>query len=78
MKPMKSTAKKFVVCLKNQGYELSLERRKICQVLSDGEAEKHRQFRVVDESGEDYLYPQRLFAPLELPQTIRRAVLAAV
>ena len=78
MKLMKSTAKKFVVCLKNQGYEVSLERRKIYQVLSDVEAEKHRQFRVVDESGEDYLYPQRLFAPLELPQPIRRAVLAAV
>ena len=75
---MKSTAKKFVVCLKNQGYEVSLERRKIYQVVPDPEAEKHRQFRVIDESGEGYLYPQSLFAPLELPQPIRRAVLAAV
>ena len=78
MKLMKSAAKKFVVCLKNQGYEVSLERRKIYQVLPDAEAEQHRQFRVVDESGEDYLYPQNLFALLELPQPIRRAVLAAV
>ena len=75
---MRSTAKKFVVCLKNKGYEVSLERRKIYQMLPDSEAEKHRQFRVIDESGEDYLYPQSFFAPIELPQPIRRAVLAAV
>jgi hypothetical protein len=74
--PMK--AKQFVVCLKNDGYEVSLERRKIYQVLPDPEAAKHRQVRVIDESGEDYLYPQNFFAPIELPQPIRRAVLAAV
>jgi hypothetical protein len=75
---MRSTAKQFVVCLKNEGYEVSLERRKIYRVLPDPEAAKHRQIRVVDESGEDYLYPQSFFAPLALPQAIRRAVLAAV
>ena len=75
--PMRSTAKQFVVCLKNKGYEVSLERRKIYQVLPDPEAAKHKQVRVVDESGEDYLYPQSFFAPIELPQPIRRAVLAA-
>ena len=78
MKPMRSTAKQFVVCLKNKGYEVSLERRKIYRLLPDAEAEKHRQVRVIDESGEDYLYPQSFFAPIELPQSIRRAVLAAV
>jgi len=71
-------AKQFAVCLRNDGYEVSLERRKIYQVLPDSEASKHRQIRVVDESGEDYLYPQSFFAPIELPQPIRRAVLAAV
>lgn len=76
--PMRSTAKQFVVCLKNEGYEVSLERRKIYRVLPDPEAAKHRQIRVIDESGEDYLYPQSFFAPLALPQAIRRAVLAAV
>ena len=75
---MRSTAKQFVVCLKNEGYEVSLERRKIYRLLPDSEAEKHRQVRVIDESGEDYLYPQSFFAPIELPQSIRRAVLAAV
>jgi hypothetical protein len=71
-------AKQFAVCLRNDGYEVSLERCKIYQVLSDPEAAKHRQVRVIDESGEDYLYPQSFFAPIELPQPIRRAVLAAV
>lgn len=71
-------AKQFAVCLRNDGYEVSLEPRKIYQVLPDPEAAKHRQVRVIDESGEDYLYPQHFFAPIELPQPIRRAVLAAV
>jgi len=69
---------RFVVCLRNKGYEVSLERRKIYQVLADPEAAKHKQIRVIDESGEDYLYPQRFFAPIELSQTLRRAVQAAV
>lgn len=73
-----TTARKFVVCLKNDGYEVSLERRKIDQTLPDPVAAKLRQIRVIDESGEDYLFPQSFFAPIELPQTIHRAVLAAV
>jgi hypothetical protein len=75
---MRSTAKQFVVCLENDGYEVSLERCKIYRVVPDADAAKHRLIRVIDESGEDYLYPQRFFAPIELPQAIRRAVLAAV
>lgn len=76
--PMRSTAKQFVVCLENEGYEVSLERRKIYRLLPGADAAKHRLMRVIDESGEDYLYPQRFFAPIELPQAVRRAVLAAV
>lgn len=71
-------AKRFAVCLRNKGYEASLERRKIYQVLPDPDAATHGQVRVVDESGDDYLYPREFFAPIELPQPIRRAVLAAV
>jgi hypothetical protein len=71
-------AKRFAVCLRNDGYVVSLEPRKIYQVLPDPDAAKHKQVRVIDESGEDYLYPQSFFAPIELPQPIRRAVLAAV
>ena len=76
--PARSTRKRFVICLRNEGYEVSLERRKIYQVLPDADAAKHKQLRVIDESGDDYLYPQKLFAPIELPQSIRRAVQAAV
>lgn len=76
-KPMKASGKQFVVCLRNKGYDVSLERRKIYQVLPDPRAAKHGLIRVVDESGDDYLYPQAFFAPIELPQPIRRAVLAA-
>jgi hypothetical protein len=72
------TRKQFVVCLRNDGYEVSLERRKIYQVLPDVDAAKHKQLRVIDESGQDYLYPQKLFAPIELTQSLRRAVQAAV
>ena len=75
---MTSTVKQFVVCLKNKGYEVSLERRKIYQVLPDPAAQKRRQLRVIDESGEDYLFPKSFFAPIELSQPVRRAVLAAV
>jgi hypothetical protein len=75
---MATTRKQFVICLRNDGYEVSLERRKIYQVLSDADAAKHKLLRVIDESGEDYLYPQKFFAPIELPQSIRRAVQAAV
>jgi hypothetical protein len=61
---------KFVVCLRNAGYEASLEPRKIYQVLSDLEAESHKMLRVIDESGEDYLFPASLFSPISLPQTL--------
>jgi len=76
--PMRSTAKQFVIRLENEGYEVSLELRKIYRVLPDPDAAKHRQIRVIDESGDDYFYPQRFFAPIELPRAVRRAVLAAV
>jgi len=75
---MKISAKKFVVCLKNKGYEVSLEPRKIYRVLPDPDAARHRQLRVIDESGDDYLYPASYFASIELPQPVRKAVLASV
>jgi len=66
------TSYQFVVCLKNNGYEASLEPRKIYQVVSDKEAESHKMIRVIDESGEDYLFPVSLFSPISLPQTLVR------
>jgi len=74
---MARTAKQFVICVKNDGYAVSLERRKIYVALPDEAAERHDQLRVVDESGEDYLYPKQFFVPLELPAPLRPAVLQA-
>ena len=75
---MPASVKRFVVCVKNKGYEASLETRKLYQVIRDRDAAKHKQLRVIDESGEDYLYPKSCFRPIELPQPVRKAVLAAV
>ncbi len=58
--------KHFMLCVDNRGYEASLETRKVYEVLADKGAEKHHQIRIVDESGEDYLYPSGYFAPLRL------------
>jgi hypothetical protein len=60
----------FVVCLRNDGYEISLEPRTIYLTFPDKEAEAHKLLRVVDESGEDYLFPASLFSPISLPQTL--------
>jgi hypothetical protein len=70
-------AKRLVVCIDNDGYGASLESRKIYVALPDAGAEKHGLVRSIDESGDDYLYPGTLFRPVELPQAIRRAILAA-
>jgi hypothetical protein len=59
--------KHFLLCVDNRGYAASLEKRKLYEVLVDKVAEKHHQIRVVDESGEDYLYPAKYFAPVRLP-----------
>jgi hypothetical protein len=75
---MATRPRQLVLCLRNRGYEASLERRKLYQVIPDREAQKHGQLRVIDESGEDYLYPADFFAFVKLPPTIRRRVLAAV
>jgi hypothetical protein len=73
----KTQAKQLVVCVDNEGYVASLEKRKIYVALRDAMADKHDMLRVIDESGEDYLYPKALFRAIALPQAIRRAVLAA-
>ena len=75
---MAASRKRFAVCLRNEGYEVSLERRKIYEVLPDFRAAKHDQIRVIDESGEDYLYPESFFAEIELPQPLRRALAASI
>lgn len=72
---MSDTEKQFAVCIRNEGYEESLEPRKIYEVLEDTTAAAHGMIRVIDEEGEDYLYPRGWFLPIELPETIEQALL---
>jgi hypothetical protein len=58
---------RFVLCVRNGTYKASLEPRKIYRVVDDPQAEARSLLRVIDESGEDYLFPVRLFVPIELP-----------
>jgi hypothetical protein len=70
-------ARQLVVCINNDSYPASLEKRKIYVTIRDSDAERHDLVRIIDESGDDYLYPKALFRLIELPKTIRKAVLAA-
>ena len=62
--------RRFAVCVRNKGYEASLERNKIYLVRSDPRAERHGDVRIVDESGEDYLYPADYFIEIKLPKPV--------
>jgi hypothetical protein len=74
---MARTAKHLYICLDNSGYEVSLEKRKIYVGLPDVRAERLGRIRIIDESGEDYLYPADRFIAADLPLAARRAVLHA-
>jgi hypothetical protein len=73
----KPPSKQLVVCVDSEGHTASLEDRKIYIALRDPAAEKHGLLRVIDESGDDYLYPKGFFRAIALPQAIRKAVLDA-
>ena len=71
---MKSqNSKHFAICVKNKGYEVSLEKRKIYPVLDDKDASAQDLMRVVDESGDSYLYPENFFIAIKLSQPVLRA-----
>jgi hypothetical protein len=69
-----SKGEAFVLCICNAGYPASLERRKIYPVIRDTAAARHSLLRVVDESGEDYLYPADYFIALHLPASVKLAL----
>jgi len=73
-KPVKTH---YVICTNNEGYPASLEKRKIYRVLSDPQASAHKLMRVIDESGEDYLYPADWFVPITLSRTVAKALALA-
>ncbi|HUI06765.1 MAG TPA: hypothetical protein VL486_07140 [Verrucomicrobiae bacterium] len=68
---------RFAVCVNNEDYQASLEIGKVYQVLADAKAAKHGLTRVIDESGEDYLYPEDWFHPVKLPSSVRHALVQA-
>jgi hypothetical protein len=74
---MAKTSRELVICVKNEGYRASLELRKLYVAVPDAKAAAHGHVRVIDESGEPYLYPREFFVAAELPEPVRRRVLQA-
>jgi len=77
MAAKKKATRRFAVCVKNDGYEAALERNKIYVVLADRDAARDGDVRVIDESGEDYLYPAAWFIAVELPKAVEVSLLKA-
>ncbi len=77
MKQRKAFAGYFAVCINNRGYPASLELHKIYRVLPDESAAEDGDIRVIDESGEDYLYSADRFVEVELPKPVRQSLLHA-
>ena len=67
----------YVLCIDNHGYPASLERGKVYPVLAPGSATRAGWLRLIDESGDDYLFPAKRFVPVELPTKAKRALAAA-
>ena len=71
----KDSVARFVVCIDNSDYEASLELHKIYPVVPDPDAAQDRDLRIIDESGEDYLYAASRFVAIEVPKALQRAML---
>lgn len=76
MKRRESSEVLIAICVDNKDYELSLERRKVYHVIPDKDAEQDDYVRIVDETGEDYLFPVSRFVLLAVPRDVEEAVLA--
>ena len=68
---------RYLLCVRNDGYAASLEPRKVYRAIPDASASGRRFVRVIDESGEDYLYPEGLFVPIELSREAEHAFVQA-
>ena len=75
MKRTRRSVARFAVCIKNKGYEASLEIGKLYRVVRDRDAEAHGYLRIVDESGEDYGYAADRFFAIDLPKPLERVLL---
>jgi len=74
MKQTKTSSRKFAICVSNADYPVSLELHKLYRLVPDDEAEHDGDLRVIDESGEDYLYSAEYFVLVEFPRPIQRAL----
>jgi len=74
MKESKQPLPEFVVCINNVDYPTSLELHKIYRVLVDKDAAREGDIRIIDESGDDYLYPSSYFVPIQVPQTVEESL----
>ncbi len=75
MKNSRRGLAEFVVCISNAGYPVSLELHKIYRVVPDEDAAADGDIRVVDESGDDYLYPASCFVPIKVPTAVQKSLL---
>lgn len=75
--PKRLNDPRYLLCISNRGYAASLLVRRIYRALQDATAEKEGMVRVIDETGEDYLFPRKLFVAVELPKEAGRAFRAA-
>lgn len=72
-----SEAPRFAVCIRNDGYPAALEQRKIYRVIPDPVGDRYDMIRIVDESGEGYLYPREFFQVMEVSHTLGETLLRA-
>lgn len=77
MSERKRVSRRFAVCITNKGNEASLERNKLYVLLPDRQAEADGLVRVIDEDGEDYLYPADWFVAVEVPKAVQASLLKA-
>ena len=77
MSEKKRTSRRYAVCIKNEGNEASLERNKLYVLLPDRQADADGLVRVIDEDGEDYLYPADWFVAVEVPKAVQMSLLRA-
>jgi hypothetical protein len=74
MATSKAFTSKYAICVDNTEYPVALELHKVYWVLQDKEALQDGDLRIIDESGEDYLYPSSYFLPVDLPRNVVRAM----
>jgi hypothetical protein len=66
----------FVICIQNEGYEVSLEKGKVYQIKEYEKTDRKKYIRIIDESGEDYLFPKEYFVSIRLPKAAQKALVA--